>query len=404
MKTFHIPSVLFPLLAILSAGAALAQPQNHHIAIPDIPGHKTLQCDFHMHTTLSDGTVWPTVRVDEAYREGLAAIALTDHFESRRHIRGLLDDQGPVHDNPSHNPSHNRGYEIAKPLADERGVILIRGAELAPGGMPPGHFNVLFLKDCDALAKGNWARIGVKSGSRPKDWWPHALAEAKRQNAFFVWNHPGWDAQAPEVTRWWPMHTELYDKGYMQGIEVANSGDYYKEAFQWALEKKLTLLGGSDFHGPVQSNIDFARGEHRTITLVFAKERTAEAIREALDNRRTAVFNKQSLIGEDKWLRAIFESSIEMDIKRAPGRATLRIKNNSGLLFRLAKTAHDERVVYFREYEIKPHSLHTISVKVPDDLADAEVNFEITNLLASPDKGLDYTVKIPKAPAPAAGN
>ena len=38
-----------------------------------------------MHSVFSDGLVWPTVRVDEAYRDGLDAISLTEHIEYRPH-------------------------------------------------------------------------------------------------------------------------------------------------------------------------------------------------------------------------------------------------------------------------------------------------------------------------------
>ena len=46
------------------------------IHIPDIMGYKTLKCDFHMHTIFSDGVVWPEVRVQEAWEEGLDAIRI----------------------------------------------------------------------------------------------------------------------------------------------------------------------------------------------------------------------------------------------------------------------------------------------------------------------------------------
>ena len=57
-----------------------AQRRNE-IQVPDLDGYTTLKCDFHMHTVFSDGLVWPTVRVDEAYREGLDAISLTEHIK-----------------------------------------------------------------------------------------------------------------------------------------------------------------------------------------------------------------------------------------------------------------------------------------------------------------------------------
>ena len=41
------------------------------INVPDLLGYQTLKCDFHMHTVFSDGSVWPTVRVDEIWEDGL---------------------------------------------------------------------------------------------------------------------------------------------------------------------------------------------------------------------------------------------------------------------------------------------------------------------------------------------
>ena len=46
-----------------------------HIAVPDLPGYKTLKCDFHLHTYYSDGHVTPEMRVLEAWAEGLDAIS-----------------------------------------------------------------------------------------------------------------------------------------------------------------------------------------------------------------------------------------------------------------------------------------------------------------------------------------
>ena len=66
-----------------------AQVRNE-IRVPDPEGYRTLKCDFHIHTVFSDGLVWPTVRVDEAYREGLDAIALTEHLEYRPHRQDII--------------------------------------------------------------------------------------------------------------------------------------------------------------------------------------------------------------------------------------------------------------------------------------------------------------------------
>jgi len=109
----------------------------HKIMIPDIPGFITLKCDFHMHTVFSDGIVWPTYRVDEAWQEGLDAIAITDHIENQPSKKFISGD-------------HNVPYEIAYPQAVEKDIILIKAGEITRS-MPPGHLNALFLEDVNRL-------------------------------------------------------------------------------------------------------------------------------------------------------------------------------------------------------------------------------------------------------------
>ncbi|HVN79143.1 MAG TPA: PHP domain-containing protein, partial [Terriglobia bacterium] len=87
------------------------------IEIPNIPGYLSLKCDFHVHTVFSDGLVWPTVRIEEAWRDGLDALALTDHLEYFPHKEDIP-------------PNPNRSYTLALENARMKGIILIRGAEI----------------------------------------------------------------------------------------------------------------------------------------------------------------------------------------------------------------------------------------------------------------------------------
>ena len=191
--------------------------RRHEIQVPDLDGYTTLKCDFHMHTVFSDGLVWPTVRVDEAYREGLDAISLTEHIEYRPHKKDVVAD-------------HNRSFDLCQKQVEKLGILLIRGSEITRP-MAPGHFNAIFLADSNPLEQKEY-----------KD----AFNEAKKQGAFIFWNHPGWAAQQPDTTKWWPEHTELYNEGCMHGIEVANGPLYMPEAIQWCLDKNLTMIGTSD--------------------------------------------------------------------------------------------------------------------------------------------------------------
>ena len=369
MKKFI--SLFFAVCLVLP----LFSQQRGKINIPDLNGYVTLHCDFHMHTIFSDGTVWPTVRVDEAVREGLDAISITEHLESRRY----LQETERLSNLSFRGLSHNISYEIAEPYAKERDIILIRGSEITRA-MPPGHHNAIFLTNSDELNKPEYM---------------DAFRAAKAQNAFFFWNHPGWVSQQPDTTKWWPEHTQLLEQGMMHGIEVVN-GPYYPEAHRWCLEKNLTMIGVSDAHAPVSP---FAPGKHRTITLVFAKERTEAAIREALFERRTAIYHENFIIGEEKYLKELFEKALEWNMRVNNNIVTVSVTNNSDLVFHLNKTNHDPRLTYFRNtsiepFTIAPQSTRSFTVRLLDGLQSGDVNFRVENFLTQPDQGMDYTLKI----------
>lgn len=117
-----------------------------HIAVPDLPGYKTLKCDFHLHTYYSDGHVTPEMRVLEAWAEGLDAISITDHQ--------------PVPRSHTETKDCNVSYNKAFPMAESKGITLIKGLEIT-GSDPVGHLNVLFIKDCNDYMpkKRNFQRL-----------------------------------------------------------------------------------------------------------------------------------------------------------------------------------------------------------------------------------------------------
>ncbi len=269
------------------------------IQIPDIPGFITLKCDFHMHTVFSDGSVWPTIRVQEAWEEGLDAIAITDHIESRPHREFVKGD-------------HNSSYEIAKPLADKKDIILVRGGEITRE-MPPGHLNGLFLEDVNAL-----------DTSDPED----AVKAAVDQGGFVIWNHPGWKAQQPDTCKWMTMHQEWHQKGYIHGIEVFNEKEWYPISIDWAVEKELAITGFSDIHGVASHYYDLENG-HRPMTLIFATERTEESIREALFEKRSIAWFDNKMAGPAHLLEKLFNASLNISkTDRMSGKSRIyKIKN-----------------------------------------------------------------------------
>lgn len=271
------------ILYLLMIPAGISAQERSIPNIPNIPGYKTLLCDFHLHTVFSDGLVWPTVRVDEAWREGLDAIAITDHLEYLPHRSDIKTD-------------HNRAWQIAKEYAAGKNVIVIAGTEITKG-MPPGHFNALFIKDANTVLNQDH----VKS-----------IQEAAGQGAFIMWNHPGWKAQQPDTMKWWPEHTYLYDQGWIHGIEVVNDGEFYPNAVDWAIDRNLTMIGSSDMHGPFLFTA-FQSDNHRPLTFVFVSERSEGGIRDALFNGRTAIYNKKNIIGKETFLKALFIQSVQLN-------------------------------------------------------------------------------------------
>ncbi|MBN2001663.1 histidinol-phosphatase [candidate division KSB1 bacterium] len=249
--------------------------------LPDIPGYRTLCCDFHMHTVFSDGSVWPTVRVEEAWQEGLDAIAITDHIEYRPHKDDMTSD-------------FNRSFSIA---ADSRpnGVVVIKGSEITRA-MPPGHFNAIFLQDSNPL---------------DTELYMDAIQAAADQSAFIFWNHPGW-RQPDTKPIWYEEHTELFEKGLMHGIEIVNDREYYPEAFQYCLDKNLTLMGNSDVHSPIHMAWDLDGGEKRPMTVVFAREKSIASIKEALFDRRTAVYFEKKLFGHEPFLVPLINQCLQV--------------------------------------------------------------------------------------------
>lgn len=282
----------YSMLLILTLSCAIVMAQHHShtgaqpLTYPDIEGYKTLKTDLHQHTVFSDGNVWPTIRVQEALRENLDAISLTEHLEYQPHAADIP------------HPDRNRSFELAKAMeaAKEHGLLIVHGSEITRSE-PVGHSNAIFITDANPLIQ-----------DKPED----AFATAKKQDAFVFWNHPAWHAQSPKGT---PILSDFQKarikNGELHGIEVINSVDYSQEALSLALEQNLTIMGTSDIHGLIDWD-HTEKGNHRPITLVFAKEKTIESLREALFAGRTVAVYNDLLVGKEEFLKPLLESSVEV--------------------------------------------------------------------------------------------
>lgn len=382
MKKSLYASIVATLLAV-TAGAAVP----HRIVVPDIEGYKTLKGDMHIHTVFSDATVWPTTRVEEAMMDGLDVIAITDHVDNRLQKQknsGLFTGD------------RNESYKIAKAAGKTNDVLVIHGGEISRG-MAPGHFNTLFVDDCEAIGTASDAHEDHCDAMRA------GLAEAKKQNGFLVWNHPHWERQAQNETVWYPEHTKLYDDGLMQGIEIYNAFcGYSPEAHRWAMERNLTLVSGTDCHKPLFLTTDYANGALRPVTLIFARERSLDGVREALDARRTAVFADGMVYGREEVLLPLMKALFEVsDVKFSEKKMTFRIVNRSSIPLTLRKAAGSEKIVFPRDMIIRPFEEMTMTIygldnKKPIGLDRFDVNFQVLNFFVDAGKPLVYSLHFEK--------
>lgn len=354
-------NLIFAVAAILLSAAILQAADRHEIAFPDLPGYKTLKCDLHMHTVFSDGKVWPTVRVDEAWRQGLDAIAISDHIEYQPH-------KGDI---PT---KHNRPYELATRTAYDHDILLVRAAEITRD-TPPGHFNALFLADINPLETEDFVEV---------------IKQANKQVAFVFWNHQGWHGE--EKGSWRDVHTKLYDGELLHGMEVCNGSEYYPTAHKWSMEKNLTMMGNSDIHAP-DLRKKSAPGDHRTMTLVFAKKKTLPAIKEALQAGRTAVWYKQQLIGRKEYLAPLFDKCvlIERPHLRTKRAVYTKIRNTCDLDIVLKRTGGPGP----KEIKLPARVTTLLKIYTKTPHKPLELKYAATNFIIAPGKCLDVVLKVP---------
>lgn len=369
--------LLLILLSISVAFPLNAQTEKNSLKLPKVDGYELLKCDFHMHTVFSDGLVWPTTRVSEAVREGLDAIAITDHVEYRPYLKEFAS------------KDHNRSYEIAKKSADDNGLILIRGTEVTRA-VPPGHFNAIFIEDASPFET-----FVNKENSRDPSNISETLAEGWRQNGFVFWNHP-WFIDKQNISQWTDIHEKLYKDGLIAGIEVVNGDRYDPVILQWCLDKNLTVLGNTDMHPPMV----LPKGKYRTMTIVFAKERSEAAIKDALLNRRTVAYFNGNLYGKEELVSQIVSSSLTHSVKKISNRYyTLTVSNASGIPYAIKlKSANGftPRLDFaLQEMVIPADSEVMIELYAAENgITRGSFDVEVANAHIGADKPLKYTFNI----------
>ena len=392
-------SIIFSLFA-LAAFSAVAQKHSavryyprtnsrgfrNEIYIPNVMGYNVYKADLHTHSIYSDGDLTPALRVREAWADGLDIIAVTDHMEYRRierdlfyYMKDYIDPElrkvgKAVNTNVLNKQpdSHgllvdfNLGYKTALREAKKLDIMVINGVEITRGKL--GDYNALFTTDNNALYDPNLEQT---------------IRNARAQGAFIFHNHPQYSKKTESTM---PPHCEdFHEKGLIDGFEVANGFNIYDRLIDYCLKGGYAPFATSDAHGLMSARFPNAGKEYyRNMTLILAKDRTEESIKEALQAKRTIAYTVNMLIGKEALLKEFFKACVEVKPLGVSGKKrTLLLKNNSSLPFAIKLKGVKEQTIFANSSTILDVDKN---VKV--------VKFTVTNMLCGKDLSPEVSYRL----------
>ena len=266
------------------AGDAVPGPARHDF--PRVGPYQVITGDFHMHTMNSDGKLTTRKRVEESYRFGYDAIAITDHGKTT-------------------------AFRVAKYVGEPLGMIIIRGFETGiatyEGGVRQGKEHLVVLNvpsDYKIRDAHSWAE---KPGE-PKAFYQQELTNIAKVGGVVIYAHPHLGCREPVL---WGVK-----QGIIQGLELKNGvvGDGYRTvkdhgtswypwAVDFAMQQNLAMFADSDAHGN-------RKPDNPTVTLLLVTERSVSGVMDAIKNQRTAAWFNGMLWGREKLLSDMIESSV----------------------------------------------------------------------------------------------
>ena len=381
---------LISALALASAFAVNAQsyyPNNknseilHHsergeafrkeIILPQVNGYNVYKADLHTHTIHSDADATVAFRVNEAWYDGLDILAITDHIEYRSRERILVNylqkylaedhkkavnwriDQTPLKEGEIM-VDLNFSCKEACRYAEKYGMLIIPGTEITRDGKTVGHFNALFTADNNLIYHPDPVQ---------------AARNAKAQNALVMHNHPGWQRTNIDYT---PAETAMYAEGLIDGVEVMNTDEFYPGVIDRVREKGLFISANTDIHSSTAYDYRY-NGFDRMMTLILAKERTLEAVREALEARRTLAYGYNTLCGDEQLLKDFFAAGVKLTVMhRGKSSANVAITNMTSIPYTIRQEGANQ---------CKLNPFQTLWFTVSND--KSTLDFEVLNMFCS---------------------
>ncbi len=309
-------SSAFAQSSVVPKGFGTTKLSRNEIVIPCVGGYNVYKADLHTHTFHSDGDVSPALRVEEAWRDGLDIVAITDHMEYRRIERELyplmkgyitpelLEAGKAVNTNLCNSSPSSYGvladfnvsYEKASERGKELGIMVIKGVEITRG--KEGDYNALFTTDNNKIYDPNLEQT---------------IRNARKQGAFIFHNHPF--KFSSQYNKKQPAHCAyLYNAGLIDGMELANGFYVWNNLISYCLNNDYAPIATSDIHNIATTRFPSAGKEYfRNMTLILSKKCDAKSIKSALLAKRTIAYSGNLLIGNELLLADLFKACVQVE-------------------------------------------------------------------------------------------
>ena len=304
--------------------------QRVEFVLPEVNGYNIYKADLHTHSIYSDGDCTPEFRVREAWYDGLDVLAITEHVEYRRHEGNMIRALGGILPEETKAQNHNiigkaadeRGIasdlnlpvELARKTAKGYGMTIISGVEITRTPETIGHYNALFTTDNNAIYDADPAE---------------SMRKARAQGALIMHNHPGWRRTSVEQTQ---AEQAFYAAGLIDGVEVMNGSSFYPLTLDWAKQHNLFVSSNTDIHDGTAETYRI-NGVRRNMTLIFAKDKSVESLREAVVAHHTLAYSCGTLAGDEQLLRDLVLASVKMTVvaESSNGVKTIQLTNMSSV-------------------------------------------------------------------------
>ena len=276
-------SMLLTLIALMGAFSLPCSgadnpsgPPRHDF--PRVGSYQVITGDFHMHTINSDGKLTTRERVEESYKWGYDAIAVTDHGKTT-------------------------AYRAAQYVGEPLGMIIIRGFETGIANRE--HLVVLNVpSDYKIRDPHVWAENPGES----KAFYQEELSNIAKVGGVVIYPHPHVGYREPVL---WGIK-----QGIIQGAELKNGvvadgwstvkdhgTSWYPSAVDFAMRQNLAILANSDVHGNRQPDTS-------PTTLLLVTERSVDGVMDAIRQQRPAAWFGGMLWGREKLLGELIGASV----------------------------------------------------------------------------------------------